>query len=87
MEQKNGDVVRRHAFRYCYDTAAELKLLTALYALVRVRLNLFDPDRGQSRRTRRAHGDHGITKIQSQLIALAAARTRALKASSSSCLT
>ena len=41
VEQKNGDVVRRHAFHYRYDTAAELKLLNALYALVRVRLNLF----------------------------------------------
>ncbi|WP_248763455.1 hypothetical protein [Pseudarthrobacter sp. SSS035] len=37
---ENGDVVRRHAFRYRYDTAAELKLINALYALVRVRLNL-----------------------------------------------
>ena len=34
-------MVRRHAFHYRYDTAAELKLLNALYALVRVRLNLF----------------------------------------------
>ncbi|MGO4145221.1 transposase family protein [Paenarthrobacter sp. YAF11_1] len=41
VEQKNGDVVRRHAFHYRYDTAAELKLLNALYALVRIRLNLF----------------------------------------------
>ena len=41
VEQKNGDVVRRHAFHYRYDTAAELKLLNTLYALVRVRLNLF----------------------------------------------
>ncbi|MGO4583839.1 hypothetical protein AB4Z38_08115 [Arthrobacter sp. 2RAF6] len=41
VEQKNGDVVRRHTFHYRYDTAAELKLLNALYALVRVRLNLF----------------------------------------------
>ena len=41
VEHKNGDVMRRHAPRYRYDTAAELKLLNALYALVRVRLNLF----------------------------------------------
>ena len=41
VEQKNGDVVRRHAFHYRYDTAAELRLLNELYALVRVRLNLF----------------------------------------------
>ena len=41
VEQKNGDVVRWHAFRYRYDTAVALKLLNALYILVRVRLNLF----------------------------------------------
>ncbi|WP_051479069.1 DDE-type integrase/transposase/recombinase, partial [Arthrobacter sp. H5] len=41
VEQKNGDVVRRHAFHYRYDTALELRLLNELYALVRVRLNLF----------------------------------------------
>lgn len=41
VEQKNGDVVRRHAFHYRYDTATELRLLNELYALVRVRLNLF----------------------------------------------
>ena len=41
VEQKNGDVVRRHAFHYRYDTALELQLLNELYPLVRVRLNLF----------------------------------------------
>lgn len=41
VEQKNGDVVRRHAFHYRYDTSAELRLLNELYALVRVRFNLF----------------------------------------------
>ena len=41
VEQKNGDVVRRHAFHYRYDTQTELRLLNELYALVRVRLNLF----------------------------------------------
>lgn len=41
VEQKNGDVVRRHAFHYRYDTATELKLLNELYGLVRLRLNLF----------------------------------------------
>jgi len=41
VEQKNGDVVRRHAFHYRYDTALELQLLNELYQLVRVRLNLF----------------------------------------------
>jgi hypothetical protein len=39
IEQKNGDVVRRHAFRYRYDTARELQLLGELYTLVRVRSN------------------------------------------------
>lgn len=39
--EQNGDVVRRHAFHYCYDTAAELGLLNTLYALVIVGLNLF----------------------------------------------
>ena len=41
VEQKNGDVVRGHAFHYRYDTATELKLLNDLGALVRLRLNLF----------------------------------------------
>jgi len=124
VEQKNGDVVRRHAFHYRYDTAAELKLLNALYALVRVRLNLFtattkavgwrsnkhgkktrlyDKPRTPYQRvidsgilteakaaefarlmetTNPAELTRGITKIQAQLIALAAAKTRALKASS-----
>lgn len=124
VEQKNGDVVRRHAFHYRYDTAAELKLLNALYALVRVRLNLFtattkavgwrsnkhgkktriyDMPRTPYQRvidsgilteaktaelyelmeaTNPADLTRGITKIQTQLIALAAAKTRALEASS-----
>ncbi len=41
VEQKNGDVVRRHAFHFRYDTALELQLLSELYPLVRVRLNMF----------------------------------------------
>jgi hypothetical protein len=41
VEQKNGDVVRRHAFHYRYDTTEERELLNELYALVRIRLNLF----------------------------------------------
>lgn len=41
VEQKNGDVVRRHAFHYRYDTTVELQLLNELYWLVRVRLNMF----------------------------------------------
>jgi hypothetical protein len=124
VEQKNGDVVRRHAFHYRYDTAAELKLLNALYALVRVRLNLFtattkatgwrsnkhgkktrvyDKPRTPYQRvidagtlteakaaelaalmetTNPADLTRGITTIQTQLIALAAAKTQALEASS-----
>lgn len=123
VEQKNGDVVRRHAFHYRYDTAAELKLLNTLYALVRVRLNLFtattkaigwrsnkhgkktriyDKPRTPYHRvidsgiltetkatelaqlmedTNPAELTRGITTIQTQLIALAAAKTRALEAS------
>ena len=123
VEQKNGDVVRRHAFHYRYDTAAEVKLLNALYALVRVRLNLFtattkavgwrsnkhgkktrlyDKPRTPYQRvinsgilteakaaelaqlmeaTNPADLTRGITKIQTQLIALAAAKTQALEAS------
>ena len=41
VEQKNGDVVRRHAFHYRYDTTVELQLLNELYLLVRLRLNMF----------------------------------------------
>jgi hypothetical protein len=41
VEQKNGDIVRRHAFHYRYDTAPELQLLNELYALVRIRFNMF----------------------------------------------
>lgn len=41
VEQKNGDVVRRHAFHYRYDTPVELGLLNELYGLVRIRLNMF----------------------------------------------
>ncbi len=128
VEQKNGDVVRRHAFHYRYDTAAELKLLNTLYALVRVRLNLFtattkatgwrsnkhgkktriyDKPRTPYQRvidsgilteakaseladlmaiTNPADLTRGITTIQTQLIALAAAKTRALEASSTRAL-
>jgi IS30 family transposase len=124
VEQKNGDVVRRHAFHYRYDTAAELRLLNTLYALVRVRLNLFtattkaigwrsnkhgkktriyDKPRTPYHRvidsgtlteakaaelanlmdiTNPADLTRGITAIQTQLIALAAAKTRALEATS-----
>lgn len=41
VEQKNGDIVRRHAFHYRYDTVMELRLLNELYDLVRIRFNMF----------------------------------------------
>lgn len=41
VEQKNGDVVRRHAFHYRYDTEVERALLNEMYALVRIRFNMF----------------------------------------------
>jgi hypothetical protein len=122
VEQKNGDVIRRHVFHYRYDTSAELKLLNSLYPLVRVRLNLFTAitkaigwrsnNRGKKTRiydkprtpyrrvidsriltkvkateltelmeaTNPAGLTRGITAIQTQLSALAAAKTRALEA-------
>jgi len=43
VEQKNGDIVRRSAFRYRYDTAEELALLNELWGLVNRRKNLFLP--------------------------------------------
>ncbi|CAH0251742.1 hypothetical protein SRABI83_03139 [Arthrobacter sp. Bi83] len=33
--------MRRHAFHYRYDTTLELQLLNELYALVRIRFNMF----------------------------------------------
>lgn len=41
VEQKNGDIVRRHVFHYRYDTTIELRLLNELYDLVRIRFNMF----------------------------------------------
>lgn len=124
VEQKNGDVVRRHAFHYRYDTAAEVRLLNTLYALVRVRLNLFTATTKATGWRSNKHGKktriydkprtpyhrvidsgilteakaaelaelmdktnpadltRGITAIQTQLIALAAAKTRALETAS-----
>ncbi len=43
VEQKNGDIVRRSAFNYRYDTDAELALLNELWPLVNLRKNLFLP--------------------------------------------
>ena len=43
VEQKNGDIVRRSAFRYRYDTAEELALLNELWGYVNLRKNFFLP--------------------------------------------
>lgn len=43
VEQKNGDIVRKSAFRYRYDTAEELTLLNELWGYVNLRKNLFLP--------------------------------------------
>ena len=43
VEQKNGDIVRKSAFRYRYDTAAELALLNELWGHVNLRKNMFLP--------------------------------------------
>ncbi|MDP4014147.1 MAG: transposase family protein [Candidatus Nanopelagicales bacterium] len=45
VESKNNHVVRKHAFYWRYDTAAELDLLNQLWRLVSVRLNFFTPTR------------------------------------------
>ncbi len=39
VEQKNGAIVRREAFRYRYETAAEMGLLNELWHLVNLRKN------------------------------------------------
>lgn len=60
VEQKNGDVVRRHAFHYRYDTARELGLLNDLYLLARVRLKMFphkESHRLASQQVRQEHPD------------------------------
>ncbi len=43
VEQKNGDIVRKSAFRYRYDTPAELDLLGELWQDVNLRKNFFLP--------------------------------------------
>ncbi|XPP26583.1 MAG: integrase catalytic domain-containing protein [Leucobacter sp.] len=43
VESKNNHVVRKHAFYWRYDTAAELALLNELWELVSLRLNFFTP--------------------------------------------
>ena len=45
VEQKNGDIVRKSAFRYRYDTPEELALLHELWGFVNLRKNLFLPRR------------------------------------------
>lgn len=45
VESKNNHVVRKSAFYWRYDTAAELVLLNELWRLVSVRLNFFTPTR------------------------------------------
>lgn len=41
VEQKNGDIVPKSAFRYRYDTADELNLLNELWGYVNLRKNMF----------------------------------------------
>lgn len=43
VESKNNHVVRKNAFYWRYDTAAELGLLDELWRLVALRLNFFTP--------------------------------------------
>jgi hypothetical protein len=43
VEQKNGDIVRKSAFRYRYDTPTELALLNELWGYVNRRKNMFLP--------------------------------------------
>ena len=43
VEQKNGDIVSKSAFRYRYDTPEELALLNELWGYVNLRKNLFLP--------------------------------------------
>ncbi len=45
VEQKNGDIVRKSAFRYRYDTPKELALLNELWGYVNLRKNFFLPTR------------------------------------------
>ncbi|MFV0432969.1 MAG: integrase [Leucobacter sp.] len=43
VEQRNGDWVRRHTFRYRYETDTELRLLNELHSLVMKRKNFLLP--------------------------------------------
>ena len=55
VEQKNGDIVRKSAFRYRYDTAAELALLNELWGYVNLRKNFFLPTK-KAQRVAHHHG-------------------------------
>lgn len=57
-EQKNGDIVRRSAFNYRYDTDAELALLQELWPLVNLRKNLFLPTKKATGYRLSASGRH-----------------------------
>jgi hypothetical protein len=56
VESKNNHVVRKHAFYWRYDTAAELELLNRLWKLVSLRLNFFTPTKKPVGYTTTANG-------------------------------
>jgi hypothetical protein len=56
VESKNNHVVRKHAFYWRYDTAAELELLDRLWRLVSLRLNFLTPTRKAVGYTTTANG-------------------------------
>lgn len=56
VESKNHHVVRKHAFYWRYDTAAELKLLNQLWRLVSLRLSFFTPTKKATGYTTTAQG-------------------------------
>jgi transposase InsO family protein len=56
VESKNNHVVRKHAFYWRYDTAAELELLNRLWQLVSLRLNFFTPTKKATGYTTTAAG-------------------------------
>lgn len=56
VESKNNHVVRKQAFYWRYDTAAELNLLNQLWPLVSLRLNFFTPTKKPIGHTTTADG-------------------------------
>lgn len=56
VEQENGDVVRRNVFHYRYDTPVELGLLNELYAILRIKQNLFTATKKATGWRANAHG-------------------------------